>query len=241
MRSHDLVPLIAPVTKKGGGVSARSGLIVTWDQETAANTVLVGNSLMENLTILNTSEAAILTAGDVVTILTFGYTWGIMGRYTIPGTPEAVSALSSLRTQSASEDSIDSFTSTSFTAAPSNPGPEVEIAVGPTGRLLILLSAEISGQSDDTAGSTAICGGAMGFALSGANTLAASRARAVVASNNETVTSSDNTVGVTDAATRTVLLDGLNPGLTTVTSMYALVGDGTQVNINNRNITAIAI
>lgn len=239
MRSDDLVPLLAP--KRGPVVGYRQGLIVTWNQETAENTVYVGGTLMTNLTILNTSEAAILAPGDVVGILTSGYTWGIMGRYTFPGTPEAVTALSSLKTQSASESATDSFFTTSFIEAPTNPGPVVEIAVGPSGRLLILLSAEISGQSTDNAAATAVCGGAMGFELSGANTLAAARARSVVASNNETVTTSQNTVGVTDASTRAVLLDGLNPGLTTITSMYALVGDGVQVNINNRNLTAMAI
>ncbi|HEY3484350.1 MAG TPA: hypothetical protein VGK49_03150, partial [Ilumatobacteraceae bacterium] len=115
MRSDDLVPLLAQ--SPGPAVGFRQGVIVTWDQETAENTVLVGRSIMTNLPILNTSEAAILAEGDVVGILVAGATWGILGRFTIPGTPEAVSALSSLRTESDSVPDFEALTSLSFTAA----------------------------------------------------------------------------------------------------------------------------
>lgn len=240
MRSDDLVPLLTKPAA-GPGVSFRQGVIVSWNQETAQNTVLVGGSLMSDLPILNTSEAAILAEGDVVGIMTAGATWGILGRFTIPGTPEAVSALSSLRTQSASISATETVTGTSYAAAVTDPGPEVTIAVGPSGRLIVLVSATVSGQSTKTAGNTANAGGGMGVVLTGANARAAADSEALRATVNATITSSAATIGVDGSASRVVLLTGLTPGLTTITAVYRMIGNGTQVNFSNRNVTAIAI
>lgn len=247
-RTNDLVPFLAGqggVPSGGKTVSFRQGVIVSWDQDTAENVVLVGTSLLTNLPILNTSEAAILAEGDVVGILVAGATWGIMGRFTIPGTPEAVTALSSLRTQSANVLALDTFsTSSSFAYATDNPGPTVEIAVGPSGRLLIFLSAEIGGQDSVDHPQTAGPGGMMGFELTGANVLASSTARAVRIGTDlfiDVAFTPDLTLGATLGATRAVLLTGLNRGLTQVTAMYRTAGDSDFATFANRNITALAL
>lgn len=239
MRSDDLVPVLAKPSVVGTGF--RQGLIVTWDQETAQNTVMVNGTLLTNLPILNTSEAAILAAGDVVGIMTFGNTIGIMGRFTIPGTPEAVSALSSLRTTSESISSSDSITSTSYAAAPSNPGPEVSITVGPTGRLLVIVSATISTQTSVAANNTALTGGAMGVELTGANSRSASDSETLRVTSNVLTNSSANTTGIDCSASRAILLTGLTPGLTTITARYRRLTSSTSVNVSNRNVTALAI
>lgn len=239
MKSDNLVPLLTQKNEKAFGY--RQGVLLTFDPSTAANTVQVAGGVMTNLPISSASEASVLEAGDVVTILTGGPSWMILGKLIIPETSDAEARLSSLTTQVASVSGIDSFTSTSFAAATTFPGPEVEIYVPKSGAIAITVTAEISGQSSDSAGATAICGGAMSFELSGTNTLAAVRANGVIASNNETVTGAANTVGVTDRASATTVLTGLNPGLTTITAMYAKVGDGTQVNINNRTLSVIAL
>jgi hypothetical protein len=240
-RSDDLVPLLSP--QKSVGLGFRQGRVVFWDPETAENVILVGGALMENLPILNTSEAALLTEDDVVSVLTGGPTWGILGRMTIPGTPEAVSALSSLRTASNTVTALESVTSLTFTDPVTAPGPEVSIAVGPSGRLLVLISAEISAQSIKNGGNTMDAGGTVGFVLSGANTLAASQVRALRISVGVTVNdaATNHNAGVTGAVTKAVLLEGLNPGTTTVTAKYARLGNGVAANIENRNITALAL
>lgn len=239
MRSNDLIPYLnKPAT--GSPITMRQGVVVSWNSATAENQILVGGSLMTNLKILNTSEAALLAPGNVVAILVSGGTWGILGRFTEPGSPEAVSALSSLKTQSASELTLDNITSTSFAAAPT-PGPSVQIQVGATGRLLVLLTAEFTGQTAKAAANSAVAGGQMGFTLSGANTLAAASDRALVVSGNMLASSSAITFGVTAASTRAVYLQGLNPGLTTVTAVYRYVGNGTQISVDDRNISVLAI
>jgi hypothetical protein len=240
MRSDDLVPLLAPAP--GPAVGFRQGVIVTWDQATAANTVLVGRSVMTNLPILNTSEAAILQAGDVVGILTAGRTWGILGRFTIPGTPEAVSALSSLRTASADVAAIENYSSSSFGDLTTY-GPEVQITVGASGRVLVTLSATMEYEAVRGFGLNS-AGAMMSFAMSGANTLAPFSSRSVRGrieyNSAQTPTFDTDLTGVLDAS-KVVLLDNLNPGATTFTAKYATYGAGTPVSFGNRVITVQAI
>ncbi|MEV0902886.1 hypothetical protein [Actinoplanes sp. NPDC049802] len=241
MRSDDLVPLLtAPAAGPGAGF--RQGVIVTWDQETAESTVLVGRSLMTNLPILNTSEAAILAAGDVVGILTAGATWGILGRFTIPGTPEAVSALSSLRTASASVSTSETTSSVSFTDL-ATAGPEVQIAVGASGRVLVTLSAAMEYQADRGFGVNS-AGAQMSFTMAGANTLSAGIARALRSrigyATAQTPTFDTDLRGVLDAS-KTVLLSGLTPGATTFTARYAIDGFTALATFANRSLTVQAI
>jgi hypothetical protein len=241
MRSDDLVPLLtAPAA--GPGVGFRQGVIVTWDQATAANTVRVGNSLLTNLPILNTSEAAILQAGDVVGILTAGRTWGILGRFTIPGTPEAVTALSALRTASDSVATTENYSSSSFGDLATY-GPEVSIAVGASGRVLVTLSAAMEYEALRGFGLNS-AGAMMSFEVSGANTLIAFQTRAVRGRiqyrSAQVPTFDTDLLGILDAS-KVVLLEGLNPGLTTFTAKYAIYGASSPVSFANRVISVQAI
>jgi hypothetical protein len=239
-RSDDLVPLFGP--GPGKPVGYRQGVVVTWDQSNAENTVLVGGALMENLTCLNTSEAAILAAGDVVTVATYGNSWGILGRMTIPGTPEAVSALSALRTASDSVTATEDYSSSSFGDL-ATVGPEVELTVGATGRVLVTLSATIEYEAERGFGANS-AGGMMSFEMSGANTLMPFLSRAVRGrieySSAQVPTFDTDLTGILDAS-KVVLLEGLNPGLTTFTAKYAIYGAGSPVLFGNRVITVQAI
>lgn len=240
MRSDNLVPLFA---KPPSGMSARKGTVVSWDQETAENQVLIGGTLFENLPVLNTSEAALLVEGDVVTVLTLDNSWAVLGRLTIPASSEAVSALSALRTQSANVAAIDTITSATFVPAPVTPGPSVTIVVGPSGRLLVFVSALMYSTSSNTAGNSYQEGGLMSFALSGANTLAAASDRALRQYSTVNITSSASNFTGAVGATRVILLEGLNPGSTTVEAQYSRETASTTVSANfyDRNITVMAL
>ncbi|MBG0560733.1 hypothetical protein [Actinoplanes aureus] len=242
MARDELVQLLTPPPDRGGGVTFRQGVIVSWNPATAENIVLVGGSPMVNLPILNTSEASILAAGDVVSILVSGATWGILGRFTIPGTPEAASALSSLRTASDTVTSQQGTSSTSFTDL-ATAGPEVPIAIGATGRALVTVSAEM--QYEVLRGFGVNTSGAyMSFQVSGANTLAPSSFRALMGSIRY-ATGQSGGVFDTDlrgevGGSRTVLLEGLTPGLTTFTAKYAAINSGTPL-FAGRTITVQVI
>lgn len=239
MRSDNLVPLLAP--QKPTGMGARKGVVVSWDQETAENTVLVGGTLLTNLPILNTSEAAILAEGDIVTCITLDTSWAILGRLTIPATPEAVSALSSLRTESATVSGVDTISSTSYIDAPTNPGPEVSITVGPSGRLLVFLGAHILSQGPVTAaGNSQTVQGGMGFRLSGANTSAVVAGRVITLEAGLLVNSGTSQIRIEGDAGRAILVAGLNPGLTAITGQYRSTS-GVTTQFSDRNITVMAL
>jgi hypothetical protein len=143
-RSDDLAPLLA--ASPGPAVGYRQGVIVTWDPDTAENTVSVGGALLENLNVLNTSEAAILAAGDVVGILTLPGTWAIIGRLTIPGTPEAVSSIQAItnRIKASADSGVGTRNSTAWgDLTGAEVGPSVEIRIGSSGRALVFWGAEI--------------------------------------------------------------------------------------------------
>lgn len=237
MRSDDLVPVLAD--PRSTALGFRQGVIVSWDPNTAANQVLVGTSLMTNLPILNTSEAAILAAGDVVGILTAGKTWGILGRFTIPETPEAVTSLSSLRTASADVLTVETATVASYTDL-TTVGPAVTISVGPSGRVLVIASAEMRVQAPK--GSVINTGGAgMGYAATGANTFAALDRYATIAeiAYDSTPTFTSDLL-LRTAMSRATLRTGLTPGSTTFTAKYNKMASGTTT-FSNRNITVMAL
>lgn len=241
MRDDDLVPL---VTAPPGGptVGYRQGTVITWDQATAENTVLVGRTILENLPVLNTSEAAILQTGDVVAILTVGQMFGVLGRFTIPGTPEAASALSAVRTASEAVTDTESTGSSSFTDLATY-GPEVTLTVGASGRVLVTLSANMEYEAVRGFGLNS-AGAMMGFRLSGANTLSAFLSRALrgyVEYSSSQVPTFDTDILARLDASRVVLLEGLNPGNTTFTAQYALFGAASSVSFGNRVITVQAI
>jgi len=240
MRSSDLAPLFS-TPAAGKQVGFRQGVIVTWNPNTAENTVLVGDSLLQNMPILNTSEAAILAAGDVVAILTSGATWGILGRFTIPGSPEAVSSLSSLRTQAANVSIAESTTSLTLTDL-TTPGPEVAINIGPAGKALVVLSAEMVFEAPALSGINT-GGGYMAYALSGANTSIALESFGMHCNVRYNSTQSggfDTAIGITTGCSRVILHSGLTPGMTTFTTKYRRDGLGT-CTFSNRSITVMAL
>ena len=238
MRSDDLVPLVAPPSG-GSAVGFRQGVIVSWNPINAENTVLVGNALMTNLPILNTSEAAILGTGDVVGILTAGSTWGILGRFTIPGTPEAVSGIEAVtnRIQAAEDVAQGTRNSTSWgDLTGADVGPSVTVTVGPSGRVLAFWSCEL-GQATDGGGfllSMVKSTPHVGVEVSGATTATPDAFRALNLNVEfpNVATADDATGQVWLQAAMMHLFTGLNAGLTTFTMKYRHDGLSPAANMN---------
>jgi hypothetical protein len=248
-RSDDLAPLLA--ASPGPAVGYRQGVIVTWDPDTAENTVTVGATLLENLNVLNTSEAAILAPGDVVGILTLPGTWAILGRLTIPGTPEAVTSIQAItnRIQVAQDPAGGKRNSTSWgDLTGAEVGPSVEIRVGSSGRVLAFWSCEF-GQT------TATAGGALqsqrkntphvGVALTGANTADPNEWEALNAHLDFATTTGDDAAVLQfwlQAGTMH-LYTGLTPGLTTFTMKYRHDGltPGADSNFSARELALFAL
>lgn len=219
MRSDDLVPLLAPGrgAPAGPAVGFRQGLVITWDTETAENTVLVGGTVMENLPILNTSEAAILASGDVVGIMTAGPTWAIMGRFTYPGTPEAVSGIKAItqRIVVSRDGALGTRSSSTWGDLTGVAvGPSVTVKIGDSGRALVFWTCEMGDTPTAVFRAEAGCGPA----VSGATTDGPNEDWAT-GHQLQTGTLGNNTFLRAQYAGMHVY-EGLNPGDTTFTLKY---------------------
>jgi hypothetical protein len=229
MRSSDLVPLLTGLGG-GKGVGFRQGVVVAWDPDTAENQIQVGNTVIDNLPILNTSEASLLVPGDVVGILTSGSSWAIMGRLVIPGTPEAASSIQSItnRIVASRNDETGTYAGTTWgNLAGTAVGPAVTIRVGASGRALCMWSCEI-GQSG-TAPFVSWMEKTtphVGIELSGANTLEANVGSALNL-NVQHPNSATSGYALTQVWLQAAMLrvyTGLDPGNTTFTMKYKTDG-----------------
>lgn len=227
-RADDLVPLLGG--EPSPGVGFRQGVVMSYNQATAENTVLVGGTLMTNLSIFNSSEALLLAPGLVVGILTVGSTWFIMGRITIPGQPDAATALLALRTASATEPSQEGTTTTSYTNLATT-GPVVSFALGASGRFLVLTTSMF-----DYAVNNGQAGGWMSYDVAGPSNLSASDVRSV----KSVLLSSSNWIAG-GRFTAVTYHSGMTPGNYTVTAKYKSISGVNTVNFADRNITVIAL
>ncbi|MEV0725998.1 hypothetical protein AB0I37_24870 [Micromonospora purpureochromogenes] len=231
--SDDLTPMFGQ--SPGPALGYRQGIIVFWDPVTAENTVLVGGASVDNLPILNTNEALLLTPGSVVALLTFGHSWFILGRVTIPGTPEAASALRMVATAADTVATYGTTTSTSWTDL-ATVGPQVTVTVGASGRLLVMVTCAFDYNGADSQG-----GGYMSFDLAGPTPEAASEFTAVKSVFSVSDTSADVATWIVGARqTATSLREGLAPGTYTVTAKYK-THTGDEVGFFDRDLVVIPL
>lgn len=209
----DLTPLLAasPPT----GVGFRQGKVVSWNQTTAENQIDVGGAILTNVPILNTNESLLLQAGNVVALLTSGPTWFILGRVTVPGTPEAATALDAASNGIVAATVTTQQTTTSTTYGDlATVGPSVTARIRSSGKCLVIISAQLAFAES----SLQETGAAVSFSASGANSIATSGTRSL--NNWLSVGGPPPSIGLTDQMGATFYLSGLTPGDTTFTLKY---------------------
>jgi len=223
-------------------MSYRQGTIVEWNPLTAENKVNVGGTIVEDIPILNTTEALLLSPGAVVGLMIVGSTWAIIGRLIVPGTPDAASALNAVLTDSADVFTLETTTSDTYTDLTTE-GPTLpDVIVGASRRLLVLVSTEIRGIALQGA-SIRSAGGFMSFDLAGATTQAASDANCAEAfiRYNDSPDTFGTDIELRISATRAVLLTGLNPGSHSLTAKYRSAVAGVTATFFQRSLIAIVI
>lgn len=223
MRSNNLVPYL------GGGSSGnskRQGIIVSWNPDTGENVVDVGGALLQDLPFYNSTEASLMSAGDVVVVETFGASFAITGRIFYPNTAEANSAFQAVtsRVQGASNSGTGTRNSNTWgDLTGTGTGPSVTARIGTSGRAWVSWSAEM-GQ---------VLNGALiqymyrstphvGIQISGASSVSPSD---VIALNYHFENPVAPTAGTAQSlfwiqSAMTYVYEGLNPGLTTFTMKY---------------------
>ncbi|WP_433460687.1 hypothetical protein [Micromonospora sp. CA-248212] len=239
--SDDLTPVLAP--QPTTGLALRQGIVRAWNQTTAENTVEVSGVLVDNLPVLNTNEAAQLAAGDVVSILAAGSavgSWAVLGRLTIPGTPEAASALRLVSSRIVA--AVDNSTGTLTAPTPVytdlagvSAGPSVTVNISSSGKALVMFGVETAwaGSVPDGLGAYA------SVAVSGATVISASPQWGVGHDVNPV------NEAETFTASKHHLFTGLTPGSNTFTMkyrMYTVTGSGTPtVSFREREIAVFAL
>lgn len=239
-RPDDLVPLMSrPLPARGSAeVRYRQGIVVAWNQITAENTIAVGGAVMSNLAVLNTSEALLLAPGAVVALILIDGSWAILGRLTIPGTTDAATALSAVSNNiySATVDTLESTSNTSYGAL-ATAGPSVDVVIRPTGKAIVMVSAEIN-VGCPLAAAPKGRSGYMSYAITGPTNRSASDNKSLKL-DNQTPDNANNHIDF--RATRLCLEEGLTAGNYTFTAQYRTASfGGVTVEFANRNITVIA-
>lgn len=239
MKTDDLAPLMVAPKADGPSqaVSFRQGTITAFNQITLENTVVMGGTVLTDLPLLGVGESTLLTPGSVVGLLVVGSgatkTVAILGRLVTPDTDDAANAVSleSSRTYVATVHNAD-FTTRATFGDIANVGPSVDVVIGPSGRALVTLAAKVSyGAINGTAGGT------MGYAVSGASTVAADDTQALTFLLQDT----NGQTTVINAACRVLPIEGLTPGVNTFTAKY-LANDATNgVTFSWRTITVQAL
>lgn len=217
--TDDLTPLIVPTDP--GAMRQSQGRILTWDPETFENTVDWRGITLTNVPVKSGVDALTYQPGDVVTLVGWAPStggvgsWWIDGRLVIPGAGRGEQAIAwmtgSLARALAGDllhsdlvETAQNRSSTSFGDL-ATVGPSVTLEA--EGRALVTVSARVQPNSNNVA--------VMSFEVSGASSLAPSTLRAVGGG------------AVSDAvdisASRTVLVENLNPGSHTFTAKYASI------------------
>lgn len=227
----------------GDRVSFRKGVILAYDQVTGENLVDVGGAQIQDIPVLGVAEAATYVPGASVGIQIVdtggSQSWFMIGRIVRPNTQAYTDAVNRL------SDSIfsASINGTGFLAT-DDPvgwydcndaiGPQlIDVPVRSSGRLLIMLSAQMFAES-----SSNLPGAAMSFAMSGANTLAASNTRRLLLYGG---VGAPNEVGL--GSTWIYLAEGLTPGLVKIVAKYqqntGASSGGSQ--FQSRNLTVFSL
>ncbi|MGW3619491.1 hypothetical protein [Micromonospora arida] len=236
-RSDDLTPLLIP--QPGPGLGFRQGVVTAWNPLTAENTIEVAGATLTNVPILNTNEAVLLSPGAVVGLMTSGPSWFILGRVTVPGTPDAASALRMVSSRLIASSNLAQGTLTAPVASYTDlsgggAGPSVSATISSSGKALVLFGVEIAWGAPVVQG----IGGYASVAVSGATTIAASASWGV----------GHDCVAVEEAETFTAgkfhVFEGLNPGQHTFTMKYRAYSPGgatPTVTFREREIAVFAL
>lgn len=196
----------------------RQGLIRTFDPITLRNTVDIGGTIFADLPLLGVAESASLVNNSVVGVLTVRGDRGmvtnfILGRIVTPNTPAAKDAISYLANSShVASVATQESTATATFGDLATVGPVVpDVLIGTSGKAQVTLSAKIILTTVTSAPGKAY----MGFTISGATGAGADSNAAVGIEGAQATTLN---------GTRTILLEGLTPGLQTFRAAYSMTG-----------------
>lgn len=150
MREDDLTDLFTTQPGPAQPIHYRQGTILTFNPTTLENTVQVGKTTFQNLPVLGVAEAATYQPGTKIGIATVDNVWCIIGRFVIPGTPDATNAITLIgqRRRTAVITTQQSTSSASFVDL-TTVGPTIaDVLVPASGKIQVTLFANLGGPAN---------------------------------------------------------------------------------------------
>lgn len=242
MRADDLAPLLAPGRGDPAAIRGGKGTVIEWNPLTGENVIRFrGTDLVDLPIVASSSELLLIQPGDQVLLHIFGNggvaTIYIVGRVTVPGSPEARAAILNALADnifSATVTTAQSTGSATFTDL-GTVGPVVSnVPIGASGRALIYITANIFASKPSDATDIE---GIMSYAISGATSRNPSDDEALRLGHNNIPAGA-----IYGRKTAVSLAENLTPGSTTFTAKYRIqTASATQTVIFSvRNLTVIA-
>lgn len=209
MKSADIAAaLVAGFQTNNNGntdIGWHTGVVTAWDDATGLNSILINGNTFNNLSVITPSSTVTIVTGDTVAIMRVQTQYFILGKVAAPGAGAA------LRPRQSVVLTGETCSSTTFTDL-ATVGPVVSnVYIGPSRSCMVLVSCGIINNNGS---------GYMGFAVSGASTIAANGLRTAYFQN-------PSGANLEITATQVVVLsaaDGLNQGFNTFTAKYAKGG-----------------
>lgn len=204
-------------------LALHTGVILAWDENSGTNSVLVGNTAMDNLKTVQPGIGLQYNQGDVVMVVRKQTQYFVLGKIAAPGGNNAN------QIQGQYVGASEATASTSKTTL-ATPGPKATVQIGSSGRALVMVGAFIQSTS---AASGSYYGGAVYVDISGATGIG----NAVqIIKNMQSVTSGS---GFSETVSAVQLLTGLNPGSTTFTCFYSAGPAAISTTFASRTLTVI--
>ena len=228
MRSDDISQDMMPREPAGQrDIGLRLGTILAWDNLTGANTVDIEGQQFQDLKAIQGGIGIRYTPGDVVVIMKKQTTFFIFGRVASVGGAAGAAVVSDTNNLVYNTGSSGG----SFANFPDN-GPVVTTYIGSSRRALLIWSADCSVSQSKAE---------IGWAVSGASTMASGSFAATTAQLAEQTTATVVAATVTGSYVMGSGA-GLKTGVNTFTMQYRteLFG-GTGANYGNRSLTVIPL
>jgi hypothetical protein len=260
MGTDDLTPLLVP-PPDAQGMRYGQGKLLAWNADTFENQVLWQGTVLTNLVVLAGTSGNSFQPGQTVALIGWAPgggagSWAIFGQWVTPGTGAAAQQIAFMNSTLASAVAAGVLGARFYSESiplidgtVTNPGSTYTSANGPvltgvdvsdSGLCLLKITARVACQINQPNGVAA--GGWMSVAVSGASTRSPADDDAL---EHDITGPAADVIASSVQATRLVLLEGLNPGLHTISARYRSEHvdppPDTSVIFSSRNLTAWAL
>ncbi|MEU8636796.1 hypothetical protein AB0C38_31885 [Amycolatopsis sp. NPDC048633] len=212
----------------GADLAHYQGQVITWDESTGLNSVMINGAPVSNLRVLQSGIGIVYQPGDTVMVEKRMSQWYILGKVAAPGASAAnqIGAAVVNTPQATSNVNFGDLATV---------GPSKTVYIGSTRRALVLAN---TGVDSTFVTANQYAGGWLTLAVSGASTIGPSGATTPFYATGFIGFEADF-IGTFSQTWLVTAADGLNVGLNTFTLKYAAATAGVNATFSGRAIAVI--